>query len=723
MIQGTTEVTTMLKPIAAALAAALLAACAAQQPQTGPERDAYYGGGEASAGSPVLAPATPRPVVEAPAAPVRRSPIIRKGTGMLVGNRGAEPVQATGPAEGDITLNFERADVQEVVGVIFGDLLGVNYVIDPEVSGTVSVQTSRPVSREALLPLVESMLRVNGAALMEDNGLYRVVPLSKAPQGAVKSRIGRQRLHAGPGYHVQVVPLQYIAATEMEKILEPFVGETGLMRVDERRNVLILSGSSQDIRSWLATIDIFDVDWLKGYSVGIFPLENAAPKTIAGELEQIIGESVGEKGGVIRVEPIERLNALLVVTPQPRYLDEVQTWVTRLDRADTGPGSQLHVYRVRNRKAGDLAGILSEVFSGRRGQREPAAPRTAPGMTAVALASAPAGEGEPAAPATPPAAGGAGGGDAGVTLLEGTDVRIVADEQNNAVLVLATAAEYLVVEAALKKLDVLPLQVLVEASIVEVTLEDELSYGLEWFFKNNSLARGQDGVGLLDLNKGDGIGSIIPGFSYALVDSAGAVNAVLNALATDSKVNVLSSPSLMVLDNRTAEIRVGEQVPVTTGREVTTGDTVLEAVQYRDTGVLLSVTPSVNAGGLVTMEINQEVTDVGDIEIVGENSQSRRFLQRNIQSTVAVQSGETIVLGGLITENKLDSERGIPGLYRIPVLGKLFGATEQSTKRTELLVLLTPQVVESQQDATEITEEFRRRLKNLQHETEQALRR
>jgi general secretion pathway protein D len=720
MIQGTIEVTTMLKPLAVTLAAALLAACAAQQPQTGPKRDAYYDSGDVGAGSPVVAPAMSRPAVETPAAPARRNPIIRKGTGMLVGNRGAEPVQATSSDEGDITLNFERADVQEVVGVIFGDLLGVNYVIDPEVSGTVSVQTSRPVSREALLPLVESMLRVNGAALMEDNGLYRVVPLSKAPQGAVKSRIGRQRLHAGPGYHVQVVPLQYIAATEMEKILEPFVGETGLMRVDERRNLLILSGSSQDIRSWLATIDIFDVDWLKGYSVGIFPLENAAPKTIAGELEQIIGESLGEKGGVIRVEPIERLNALLVVTPQPRYLDEVQTWVTRLDRADAGPGSKLHVYRVRNRKAGDLAGILSEVFSGRRGQRKPAAPRTAPGMTAVALASAPAGEGEPLAPATPPA-GGADGGDAGVTLLEGADLRIVADEQNNAVLVLSTAAEYLVVEAALKKLDVPPLQVLVEASIVEVTLEDELSYGLEWFFKNNSLTRGQDGVGLLDLNKGDGIGSIIPGFSYALVDSAGAVNAVLNALATDSKVNVLSSPSLMVLDNRTAEIRVGEQVPVTTGREVTTGDTVLESVQYRDTGVLLSVTPSVNSGGLVTMEINQEVTDVGDIEIVGENSQSRRFLQRNIQSTVAVQSGETIVLGGLITENKLDSERGIPGLYRIPVLGKLFGATEQSTKRTELLVLLTPQVVESQQDAVEITEEFRRRLKNLQHETEKAM--
>lgn len=721
MTQGTTEPTTMLKPLAATIAAALLAACAAQQPQPAPDRDiSYYGSGATD--SPAAVQAAPQPVIEAPAAPARRSPIIRKGTGMLVGNRGAEPVQVSGPAEGDITLNFERADVQEVVGVIFGDLLGVNYVIDPEVSGTVSVQTSRPVSREALLPLVESMLRVNGAALMEDNGLYRVVPLSKAPQGAVKSRIGRQRLHAGPGYHVQVVPLQYIAATEMEKILEPFVGETGLMRVDERRNLLILSGSSQDIRSWLATIDIFDVNWLKGYSVGIFPLENADPKTVAGEMEQILGESLGEQGAMIRVEPIERLNALLVVTPQPRYLDEVQTWVTRLDRADAGPGSQLHVYRVRNRKAGDLAAILSDVFSGRRTQREPAAPRTAPGMTAVALTSAPAGEGESATPATPPA-GGTEGGDAGVTLLEGTDVRIVADEQNNAILVLATAAEYLVVEAALKKLDVLPLQVLVEASIVEVTLEDELSYGLEWFFKNNSLTRGQDGVGLLDLNKGDGIGSIIPGFSYALVDSAGAVNAVLNALASDSKVNVLSSPSLMVLDNRTAEIRVGEQVPVTTGREVTTGDTVLEAVQYRDTGVLLSVTPSVNAGGLVTMEINQEVTDVGDIEIVGENSQSRRFLQRNIQSTVAVQSGETIVLGGLITENKLDSERGIPGLYRIPVLGKLFGATEQSTKRTELLVLLTPQVVESQQDATEITEEFRRRLKNLQHETEQALRR
>ncbi|MGD9000138.1 MAG: type II secretion system secretin GspD [Granulosicoccaceae bacterium] len=640
---------------------------------------------------------------------------IYAGTGSFINRAAAtlQPqVQVTG---GDITLNFEKTDVQEVIKVVIGDLLKENYVIDPEVTGTVSLQTSNPVGREALLPMLETLLRMNDAVLVEEAGHYRISPLAGATQGTFVPSLNKRQL--APGFRIQVVPLQYIAAVEMQKILEPLVGEKAILRVDEPRNLLMLAGTSQELRSWLTTVDIFDVDWMKGYSVGLFPLEYTDAKTATEELKKIIGDKAeGMLGGMIRVEPLERLNAVLVITPQVRYLKEMRAWIERLDRPGSEPGIRLYVYQVKNRKASDLAAVVGDIFAGQRARREEPAPAAlAPGLAPVTLTSPTLeGQQETAAGAAPdsPQVPGQETGAAGLTLLEGTDVRIVADEQNNSVLVLATAAEYKIVEAALRKLDVVPLQVLVEASIIEITLTDELRYGLEWFFKNNTPSSSKTSQGLLNFNSEGDIGPIIPGFSYAVVDAADTVRAVLNALASDSKLNVISSPSLMVLDNKTAEIRVGDQIPVRIGTQTAVGGTSIESIQYKDTGVLLKVTPRVNAGGLVTMEISQEVTDVGPIEEQLEGN--RRFLQRNIQSTVAIQGGETIVLGGLITENNSTSESGVPGLYRIPVIGKLFGSTSETNQRRELVVLITPQVVENQQDAVEITEEFRKRLKKLQ---------
>lgn len=302
------------------------------------------------------------------------------------------------------------------------------------------------------------------------------------------------------------------------------------------------------------------------------------------------------------------------------------------------------------------------------------------------------------------------GSDAGVLLPETSSVRLMADELNNSIVVMATATEYKIVEAALQRLDIVPLQVLIEASIVEVTLTDDLRYGVEWFFKNNNVQGNKTGIGTLDLGAA-GIAAKVPGFSYALVDTLGDVRSVLNLLAEKSDLNVLSSPSLMVLDNRTAEIRVGNQVPVRTETAVTDGGVTVESIQFKDTGVLLSVTPGVNTGGLVTMDVKQEVTDVGSVDAA---TGQRTFLQRNIQSVVAVQSGKTIVLGGLIIENESNAKSGVPGLYRIPVLGKLFGQTEKTSDRTELLVLITPRVIKNQDEASGITDEFRSRMKNIE---------
>jgi general secretion pathway protein D len=637
---------------------------------------------------------------------------IYRGTGKFIDTEAATRTQAIITKGGDITLNFENASIQEVTKAILGDMLKENYVIDPGVKGAVSLQTSRPVRRDTILPILEKLLRMNGAALVVERGLYRISPLSGA-LGALSPQAGRQ---IRPGYRVQVVPLRYIGAKEMQTILEPLVGGSGILRVDERRNLLMLAGSSQELQSWLTTVDIFDVDWMQGYSVGLIPLEHVEAKAMVRELRKVLGD-LSERGveGIIRLEPMERLNAILVVTMQMDYMEKIRGWVERLDTPGAEPGARLYVFQAKNRKASELAAVLSDIFGEQRRARRPSEPaRLAPGLEAVRLestesaakkeTSAAEGKSEriPSSPAS---------GETVLSLPEGSEVRIVADWQNNSIMVLATGAQYKIIEAALRKLDVVPLQVLIEASIVEVSLTDELSYGLEWFFKGKGL-NGLAGRGRLDLDGTEGIGPKIPGFSYTIVDSADAVRAVLNALAGESKLNMISSPSLMVLDNREAKIRVGEQVPVRTGALQITGTTAtIDSFQYKDTGVLLSVIPRVNVGGLVTMEIKQEVTDLGAVE---STTSQRKFLQRSINSVVAVQDGQTIVLGGLILENSTVSESGLPGLYKIPVLGKLFGATEESKKRTELVVLITPRVAKNQQDSAEITEEFRSRLKKLQ---------
>jgi len=296
--------------------------------------------------------------------------------------------------------------------------------------------------------------------------------------------------------------------------------------------------------------------------------------------------------------------------------------------------------------------------------------------------------------------------------LDGSELKFVADETNNAIIILAKATEYKRIKSVIDDLDTLPLQVLIEVSIVEVTLTDDLSYGVEWYMKHTDLNGGKfDAESLLDLNAGSGLGPIVPGFSFLLSGSGSLVQAVFNTLAEESRLNVLSSPSLMALDNHTATIRVGNQQPVQTSSTASANNDVLtQSIEFKSTGVLLSVTPRVNSGGLVTMELSQEVTDVGSIDIA---TGQRSFLQRNLNSTVAVQSGRSIVLGGLITENTIESESGIPGLYKLPLVGGLFGKTSSSTVKSELIVLITPRIIANHRNASLITAEYAEKMELL----------
>lgn len=646
----------------------------------------------------------------------RRLALFEQGNGSFMA-AGAGQERTIRPDDGGINLNFQDTDIREFVQIVLNDVLNENYVIDESVSGTVTINSVKPVDTETALALLEDILAMHGAAIVRKNGLYHIVPENQVA-GNLTPALTKQ---ISDGYAVRIIPLQFIAAGEMQKILEPFMAEGANVRIDRKRNLVFISGTGQEIATVQDTIAIFDVDWLRGMSVGLYPLDYVAPKTMKTELEMVLnamdGEGEGDPlGGLVRVVAMERLQSILLVSSTPAALREAEVWLYRLDRLGQTVDKRLFVYHVQNAKAKELGNTLRHIFnmSHRSDAAEDSQTGTDPaGTFNVRSGIDPAGS-QIQVPAQPGLPEPVGAGNEGLALPSGQTVDIIADDARNALVILATPRDYTMVLAALTKLDIVPRQVLIEASILEVNLKDELGYGVEWFFKNN-FERGNvvGGRGALDLGE-SGITTLTPSFSYAVLDNADQARIALNALEQETQVNVLSSPSLMVLDNQTAYINVGDEIPVPSRQSssnINPDSPTVNEIQFRQTGITLSVTPRVNSGGLVTMEISQEVSNA--VSTTSSDIDAPTIQQRQVESTVAVHSGETLVLGGLIQETTSNAESGIPLLRRIPLVGKLFGETKEEKRRTELLVLITPRVVGDRDEARKITEEFRQKLNNI----------
>ncbi|MEP1471519.1 MAG: type II secretion system secretin GspD [Halieaceae bacterium] len=676
-------------------------------------------------------------VVAAEEAPLT-DPIIYKGTDRPVRVPAKQdPVKFIGD---DVSLNFEQAPLGEVVHAIMWDILGLDYVIDHPIQGQVTLRSRTPVPRDQLLGILESLLKSNGSLLIRGtDGRYLV---SGSAQAARLSPSVSNPRNRAAGYNTSIVPLQYISASAMAEILRPLAEETAFVRIDNARNVLMLAGTRAQMDGWMDIISTFDVDMLAGMSVGLFPLESSTVEEVQFALNEVLSGSGGEDdsyGNLVRIIPFKRLNSLLVVTPRSHYLSLVGKWIERLDEApDSSFEKRLYVYPVQNTTAGRLAELLTGIYSGgsgvsqtssgsgglNSGNRGSDRSGVAPGLSQETIGSSSSsgssrssgsssssfGSSRPSATGSSMTSGTLSTGDdpaAGGVAIE--DVRVVADDENNSLMIYATGRQYKLIKSALEKLDVVATQVIIEASILEVTLTDRLKYGLEWTF-SNGLGNDYDGVGVLAAAAG-GPAAAVPGFSYTVTNSIGDISAVLNALSEESLINVISTPSVMVLDNHDAYIHVGDQVPVLVGQSVTDGGTSTQNIQYRDTGVKLNVRPSVNAGALVTMDIEQEVTDVGEIDSA---TGQRSFLNRNIMSRVAVRSGESVVLGGLIRENGTETESGVPILHTLPFIGPLFGTVTNENRRTELLVIITPRALYSQEDLRQVGEEMRSQVRFME---------
>ncbi|WP_422844091.1 type II secretion system secretin GspD [Acidovorax sp. M2(2025)] len=674
-----------------------------------------------------------------------------------------DPVLARGDK---VSLNFENVTVANLAVALLGDLLKLNYTIDAGGDTVVSLSTRQPLARNQVLDVLDAVLLPHDLAIVRDNaGVYHVT--KRTVTIGARPVVGSSKFKDLAGAGTVIVPLNHIAAAEMAKILAPLAPREAIVYVDSMRNLLVLQGSKAQLGGWLEMVEAFDVDFLSGMSLGVFVLENANVNVVRDALQAMLGNdkssdpyggggasssggapagaagaagsggagaasSMGAQianplGGLIRLFPVERLNAIVVVTPRSHLLAQVETWIRRLDRPTDAMEAGLFVYPVQNGSALQLAEMLNGLFSGQSGSARSggvaagSAPTqfgqggglgTGTGSTGVLGNSGSTGSGtSPMGTAFGVTGNKTASNNTSLTStsqLEG-NVRVVADEKRNALLIRAPRTEYRRIEQALRELDKAPMQILIEASIVEVSLTGNLAYGMEWYLQN-SLSNGREGQALLNMNNSGSIAAKQPGFSYTILNKANVVRATLNALSEKSQVRLLSSPSVLVLNNHSATIQVGQQQPIKSSTSVTTGNLVTESIVYKDTGVLLSVTPSVNAGGLITLDISQQVTDVGEEDTT---TKQRSFQTRQIQTRVAVRSGEPIVLGGLIRENDSGSRAGVPGLADVPLLGALFSTTTNKRARTELLVLMTPRALEDDDQLRSASAELRERMRSL----------
>lgn len=622
--------------------------------------------------------------------PLRRPPTLSLGQGSRI----VEPrvAQATG---GGFMVNLFDADLAEASRVVLGDLLGVPFTIDPNVQGRITLSGTGTLSRDSVLALFETALRQNGAALVKQGDGYRVATLAEAQ--------GTSRLMGTgeAGFGVTAIPLQFIGAEAARTLLEGTLLRAGAVRSDVSRNLLLVVGTRAERASAAEAIAAFDVNWVAAMSFGIFPLDNSDPQAVIGELETIFQSAQGGGGaGSLRLRPLARLNAILAIGSSPETLKQVGDWVGKLD-VQARDTTVLKTYFLDSGKAEETARLLNDLFSG---QASRAAPVSAPGDTVTTGSTAPAARPSTSSyAASPPAAG--------------NGPRIIADKLNNALIVLAEPAGQRLVQRALLDIDRQPSQVLVDATIVEVTLSDRLRFGVQWFFETNGIKGLADAGrgGLSSGTTGDANG-IFPGFNL-IFESADAARLAIDALASITNVTVRSAPSLMVMDNQSAELRVGDRVPVVT-RQASNVDSanapLVNQIEFQDTGVILKVTPRVSSTSVVTLDVNQEVSSVSDTASTGTLTPT--ISQRKITSTVAVRSGQTLVLGGLIDETRGKSRTGIPFLSEIPLLGDLFSSTDKNARRTELIVFLTPRVLRNDYETNRAALELRDRMDSIGRE-------
>ncbi|WP_281928029.1 type II secretion system secretin GspD [Methylocystis iwaonis] len=719
--------------------------------------------------------------------------LVAEGTGRFIGSSRGRSGPSDPVNEEGVTLNLANLPIPQAAKIVVGDILGADFVVDPKLDGKVTIHTANPVRKSAALDLFQSALRVAGASVVKSGTIYKIVPSDQAAiSGEVITSDSTPLDAAQFGEGARVVQLRYVSAAEMKRVLEPIAARGAIVRADDARNTLTLTGAPQDLATLQDAIDMFDIDTMKGMSFALVPVRSGDADLLADDLKNVFGsEKEGPMGGMIRFIGNKRLSSILVISSQPQYLARARTWIEKLDARAEHAEKQFFTYRVQNRPAKELMTVLTSIF-GAKGQGESSvSPRFGQsslssgngfggGLGGGQGATSPLGALSASGPTSGVSGGGVasngglgGGGGMGGGLggggglsggvgspssisgfsvpggaqngaaqgptpavsMDNDRYKIGVDDAKNALIVMATPEDYRRIRQVIETLDVLPNQVFLEATIAEVSLNDTLRFGVRWFMQSHSNLFGfSSGAGkapapndLLGSNLlGAPVGAVFPGFAYAF--RALNQQVTFNALNTITDVNIISTPSLTVLDNREAMLQVGDQIPVQTLTSVSAIGNTFNSVNYTNTGVILKITPHISESGRVMLELEQEVSNVDPNTAAGSTTPT--IQQRRVKTQVVVNDGESLMLGGLVKDQNGNGSAQVPVAGDVPLVGNLFKDKGNTILKSELVIMITPHVVRSLSEGREITEEYKRKLLNIStraigrpHDIEQSARR
>ena len=649
------------------------------------------------------------------------------------------PVSPTPPRMGSgVVFNFDNADIYEVIRVM-GEILKINYIVDPKVKGLVNIHTSGQISAEDVFPIFQSILRLNGATAVKKDGIYEIVPLSDAKKLPIppSTTLEPGKSPSQERYTIQIVSLKYIPVTEVSKLIKPFLSDGADIVEHPPHNILIIGDLASNIKKSVDIINLFDFDIFTDLRVRIYPLLNSDVNEVAKEMERIFASfEVSTKSGRgvgITFTPVTRINSLLVVSSIPNIFQKVEGWLKELDKIPTeGTKYSVFVYYVQNAKAKDLAEVLKQIYVTTKDKKGEYKDKVTEQLTY------PRGVKPPPTPSstTPPK-------EEGGAVPEG-EINIVVDEANNALVIRAFARDYKSILETVKKLDLYPKQVLIEVLMAEITLDDANRFGIEWGRFVDSLAAGKYrqaiSTGAIPMTPATTTTPAVPidaslafagagVWRYSIVEVAGGLSAAIKVAATENRLKIISSPNLLASNNKEAKMQVGKSQPIltstyaygsstTSGTPLSTSTTpttgLLEGtIEYKDIGIILTITPRISDGGLITLELQIEKSDVAESPPLGNVQNIPVFSKKTAKTVASVLEGQTIVIAGLIEDSKNVIKSGVPLLSKIPILGALFGFQEYIYKKTELVVLLTPHIITDHIQSRSLTEEFKEKVKGL----------
>lgn len=572
-------------------------------------------------------------------------------------------------------LDFVDAPAADVARAVIGEGLGETVAVASGVSGRITLTAPEPAPVRAALQALEAVLAQSGLALVEqaDGFLLTTESAARNAGAAPGARLG---------FGAQVVPVRHTSPGALLDLISPFVTVDVDARADDAAGLLILTGPGPDVAAAAEAAALFDAPALTDRIYGLFDLRYTDARTASQEVDTVLA-GLGVAPGAVTVAALQRLNQLFVVTRDRGRFEQIAEWIERFDRPAGGDERRLRYYAARNTPAATLARQITAAFAG--------------GELAAGQAGLPRFAGQE-------------GQDGPQDQVESSRLTVIADELNNGLIIRATDQEYREIIDLVERMDVMAPQVLIEATIAEVRLTDALDFGVRWFFE--SQAGDGDNRVLLTDDPGGSTDPVVPGFSYAFMGTD--INVALSALDAVTDVSVLSAPSIMVQNNQSANLQVGDEVPIVTQTAQSVGDAgapIVSNVTLRETGVILEVTPRINASGVVVLDVTQEVSSVRPNNTSGIDSPT--IQQLRFTSTVAARSGATIALGGLIQETETTDSTGVPGLSRIPGLGGAFRSRTDTVRRSELVIFLTPRIITSEAEQRRAVESLRRDMSAL----------